>query len=76
MRVENPDDIGVAWDAALAADRPSVLEMVTDPSVPPLPPHITVKQAKAYLEALVKGDPDAIDVVKESARQLWAKVKA
>jgi pyruvate dehydrogenase (quinone) len=50
--------------------------MVTDPSVPPLPPHITVKQAKAYLEALVKGDPDAIDVVKESARQIWAKVKA
>ena len=76
MRVEKPEDVGVAWDAALAADRPVVLEMVTDPSVPPLPPHITTKQAKAYLEALIKGDPDAIDVVKESARQLWAKVKA
>jgi pyruvate dehydrogenase (quinone) len=76
MRVEKPEDIGVAWDAALAADRPTVLEMVTDPNVPPLPPHITFKQAKSYLEALVKGDPDAINVVKESARQMWAKVKA
>ena len=76
MRVEKPEDVGVAWDAALAADRPTVLEMVTDPSVPPLPPHISMKQAKSYLEALVKGDPDAISVIKESARQMWAKVKA
>lgn len=76
MKVERPEDIGVAWDAALASDRPTVLEMVTDPNVPPLPPHITFKQAKAYLEALVKGDPDAIAVVKESARQVWANVKA
>jgi len=51
-----------------------VLEMVTDPNVPPLPPHITMKQAKAYLEALIKGDPDALQVVKESARQMWASV--
>ena len=76
MRVEKPEDIGPAWDAALSAARPTLLEMVTDPNVPPLPPHITAKQAKAYLEALVKGDPDAINVVKESARQIWAKVKA
>jgi pyruvate dehydrogenase (quinone) len=76
MRVETPEDIGAAWDAALAADRPTVLEMVTDPSVPPLPPHITLKQAKSYLEALIKGDPDSIAIIKESARQLWAKVKA
>ena len=53
-----------------------VLEMVTDPNVPPLPPHITAKQAKAYLEALIKGDPDAIEVVKASAKQMWAKVRA
>ena len=76
LRVEKPDDVGAAWDAALAADRPTVLEMVTDPSVPPLPPHITMKQARAYLEALIKGDPDALSVIRESARQMWAKVKA
>lgn len=53
-----------------------VLEMVTDPNIPPLPPHVTMKQAKAYLEALIKGDPDALAVVKESATQMWAKVRA
>jgi pyruvate dehydrogenase (quinone) len=76
IRVDTPEAIGAAWDAALAADRPTVLEMVTDPNVPPLPPHITAKQAKAYLEALIKGDPDAIEVVKASARQMWASVRA
>jgi pyruvate dehydrogenase (quinone) len=76
IRVENPADIGAAWDTALSATRPVVLEMVTDPNVPPLPPHITAKQAKAYLEALIKGDPDAIEIVKASAKQMWASVRA
>jgi pyruvate dehydrogenase (quinone) len=76
LRVERPEEVGPAWEHALAATRPVVLEMVTDPNVPPLPPHITMKQAKAYLEALIKGDPDAIEVVKASAKQMWAKVRA
>ena len=76
IRVERTEDVGPAWDRALAAQRPVVLEMVTDPNVPPLPPHITMKQAKAYLAALIKGDPDAIELVKDSARQMWAKVRA
>jgi len=76
VRVERPEDIGPAWERALSAGRPTVLEMVTDPNVPPLPPHITTKQAKAYLEALIKRDPDAIEIVKASAKQMWAKVRA
>ena len=50
---------GPAWDKALAADRPFVLDMVTDPNVPPLPPHITLKQARHFMGALAKGDPEA-----------------
>jgi len=76
IRVDRAADVGPAWETALSAGCPVVLEMVTDPSVPPLPPHITMKQAKAYLEALIKGDPDALQVIKESARQMWAKVRA
>jgi pyruvate dehydrogenase (quinone) len=75
-RVERAADIGAAWDAALAAGRPSVLEVVTDPNVPPLPPHISVKQAKAYFEALVKGDPNALQVIKAVVKQEWAKLTA
>jgi pyruvate dehydrogenase (quinone) len=76
LRVERPEDIGPAWEAALGAGCPAVLEMVTDPNVPPLPPHVTAKQAKEYLAALIKGDPDAIEVVKASAKQMWASARA
>jgi pyruvate dehydrogenase (quinone) len=69
LRVDSPDDVGPAWDRALAADRPVVLEAVTDPNVPPLPPHITLEQAKALASALRKGDPDARSVLRESVRQ-------
>jgi pyruvate dehydrogenase (quinone) len=75
IRVERAEQVGPAWDAALSADRPVVLEMATDPNVPPLPPHVTAKQAKSYLEALIKGDPDAIEIVKASAKQMWASVR-
>jgi pyruvate dehydrogenase (quinone) len=59
IRVEREEDVGPAWDEALSADRPCLLEMVTDPHVPPLPPHMTRVQAKDYFEAIEKGDPDA-----------------
>jgi pyruvate dehydrogenase (quinone) len=68
VRVDDPDDVGAAWDEALAADRPCVLEAVTDPSVPPLPPHITLEQAKAMMFAMAKGDPDFGDVMRQSIR--------
>ncbi|TFW09852.1 thiamine pyrophosphate-requiring protein, partial [Oxalobacteraceae bacterium OM1] len=59
IRVERTEDIGKAWDAALQADRPCVLDFVVDATVPPLPPQVTRKQAKSYFEAIEKGDPEA-----------------
>ena len=49
-RVDQPEQVGEAWDQALAADRPVVFEAITDPDVPPLPPHITFEQAKNFIE--------------------------
>jgi pyruvate dehydrogenase (quinone) len=54
--VDSPDALKAAWEEALASDRPVVLEVKTDPNVPPLPPHITATQAKAFLGAFFKGD--------------------
>lgn len=68
IRVESPDQIASAWDAALATDRPVVVEAVTDPEVPPLPPHITLDQAKALGSALAQGDPSRRAVVRQSFR--------
>ena len=58
-------------DHDLRPDRPTVLEMVTDPDVPPVPPHVTAEQMKDYVKALVKGDPDAVGVVIQSAKAWW-----
>jgi len=71
IRVDNPDQIGTAWDQALAADRPVLLEAITDPSVPPLPPHITFDQVKAYVSSLLHGDPDSSEIIKASAKQMF-----
>jgi pyruvate dehydrogenase (quinone) len=69
IRVDRPDRVAPAWDEALTSDRPVVYEAVTDPEVPPLPPHITLEQAKALSSALLGGDPNARQIVKQSFRQ-------
>lgn len=74
IRVDHPDDIGKAWDTAMHADIPTVVEMMTDPNVPPLPPHITKSQAKAYVSALWQRDPDSLSMIKNSARQWWDSI--
>jgi pyruvate dehydrogenase (quinone) len=69
IRVEEPDRVGPAWDEALAADRPTVLDVRVDPEVPPLPPHITLEQAKAFASAVLGGDPSARQIIGQSLRQ-------
>jgi pyruvate dehydrogenase (quinone) len=73
IRVERPDAIAAAWDAALAADRPCVVEFVTDPEVPPLPPHITFDQAKNFMTSLLR-DPSRTQMLKESMKQMLGKL--
>lgn len=68
IKVDRPEDVGTAWDAALSADRPALLEFVTDASVPPIPPHATWEQVKAAATAVVRGDADRWDVVKEGLK--------
>ena len=70
IRVDDADAIADAWDEALASDRPVVYEAITDPEVPPLPPHITLEQAKHFTEAVVHGDPHAGRMVRQSIRQM------
>ncbi|MGE5864083.1 MAG: thiamine pyrophosphate-requiring protein [Rhizobacter sp.] len=71
LRVDRPEDVGPAWDEALRSDRPVLLEVVTDPTVPPLPPHVNAKQVRHYLKALLQGDAEARQVVAASFRELW-----
>ena len=65
LAVDQPEQVGPAWDQALAADRPTVLDLRTDPSIPPIPPHATFEQAKDAAMALLKGDADRWAVLRE-----------
>ena len=68
ITVRDPDDLGPAWDRALASDRPALLDVYCDPEVPPIPPHATIEQAKSMLEAVVKGDPSALHLMIQGAK--------
>jgi pyruvate dehydrogenase (quinone) len=68
VRIESPDNIAAAWEEAFASDKPFVIDAVVDPEVPPLPPHITLEQAKAFTSALRHGDRAMMrDTIKQKA---------
>jgi pyruvate dehydrogenase (quinone) len=69
IRAESPEEVGECWDRALASDRPAVLEVVCDPEVPPLPPHITLEQARSFASAILHGDPSRRRIIAQSIRQ-------
>jgi pyruvate dehydrogenase (quinone) len=58
ITVDDPADLAAAWDAALSADRPTVLDVRSDPDFPPIPPHTTLEQARKTAAAMLKGDED------------------
>jgi pyruvate dehydrogenase (quinone) len=68
IEVDKPEAIGPAWDRALAADRPVVLDVHCDPDIPPIPPHAEFEQIKDAAEAIIKGDPDSVGVVKKGLK--------
>jgi pyruvate dehydrogenase (quinone) len=72
--VDDAEQMGAAWDEALAAKRPVVIEVKSDPNIAPLPPHVTLAQAKAFATTLMKGDPDEGNVIVETAKQVLGAV--
>ncbi len=66
--VEDPDDLGGAWKEALAADRPVVLEVKTDREIAPLPPHVSLEQARKFLSSVAR-EKGAFHTFRDTARQ-------
>jgi pyruvate dehydrogenase (quinone) len=75
IRVDDPTRIGPAWDEALVSRRPTVLEAICDPNVPPLPPHITFDQAVAFWKSVFKGDPDKWHMIRLSFKEMADQYK-
>jgi pyruvate dehydrogenase (quinone) len=72
--VDKPADLHGAWQEALSCNRPVVLEVKTDPDVAPLPPHVTLKEARGFMASIVKGDPSAAHILADTARQVLGKI--
>ncbi|MFI9456158.1 thiamine pyrophosphate-requiring protein [Amycolatopsis sp. NPDC052450] len=68
IAVDDPAMLGEAWDVALSADVPTVLDVRCDPEVPPIPPHATIEQMKSMTEAVLKGEPDAWHMVTQGIK--------
>jgi pyruvate dehydrogenase (quinone) len=64
MAIKDPDELSDAWRNALSADRPTVLDVFTDPDMPPIPPHATWEQFKSATAAVLAGDEDRVGFVK------------
>jgi pyruvate dehydrogenase (quinone) len=74
IRVDRPEDVGDGWDRALGAGRPALLEVVTDPEVPPLPPQIRAEHVKGMASALLARDPAAKEMLSESLKGKLAEL--
>jgi pyruvate dehydrogenase (quinone) len=74
IRVDTPDAIAPAWERAFAADRPVVIEAITDPNVPPLPPHISLEQAKHFASSVWAGDAERLGFIKQIVKDVTAGV--
>ena len=74
LRVDRAEDVGRTWDVALKADRPVLVEAMTDPEFPMLPPHVTLEKARSFAEAVAKGDPNAKHMIRETIRAAAASL--
>jgi pyruvate dehydrogenase (quinone) len=74
IRVDAPERIAGAWEEAFAGGGPVLIEFISDPDVPPLPPHVSWAQAKAYMTALGKGGPDEKGIIVQTLREVLAGI--
>jgi pyruvate dehydrogenase (quinone) len=69
LNIDDGGALGDAWDQALSADRPTVLDVRCDPNVPPIPPHATFEQVKSLAGAVLHGDEDTWGFAKQGLKQ-------
>ena len=69
ITVRHPDELRPAWERAFAATGPTVIDVHCDPEVPPIPPHATLDEAVSMVEAVLGGDPSAMHLVVQGAKE-------
>ncbi|HWE24997.1 MAG TPA: thiamine pyrophosphate-requiring protein [Myxococcales bacterium] len=74
VRITRKDEVGTLLDRAMSSNRPCVIEAIVDPEFPMMPPHVTLKEATAYAKSVLKGDPNAGSMIKETVKTAIASV--
>ena len=67
--VDNPDRLGAAWEEALAADRPVVLEVKTDPERAAAAAAHHAEAGEELHSAMLAGEPDEAAACSSTARR-------
>jgi len=62
--LERPEDAEMILRQALNTQGPCVVQAVVDPNEPPMPGKITTEQALHFAKSLVRGQKDAIKIIK------------
>ena len=67
IKMEHPHEVTTSLDHAFAANRPVLVEAVTDPSVPMMPPHINFDEIRKFSKSILfGGDSDAKDIIRRT----------
>ncbi len=74
IKVDRPEHLAAAWDAAFALPKPVLVETIVDPDVPPLPPHVSLKQMQSFGMSMLKGEPGESHVIREAIDHLFPGV--
>jgi pyruvate dehydrogenase (quinone) len=74
LRVDTPEAVRPAWDEALAAEGPVLIDAVTDPNVPPMPPQLRFETVRNMTRAFLKGDPAAREIMRHAARARGSEI--
>jgi pyruvate dehydrogenase (quinone) len=70
IRLEDPQQIANALQFVFTADRPAVLDVLVDPNVPILPPHLEKSKMMNFSKAMLKGDPDSHQIMRQTIRDM------
>jgi pyruvate dehydrogenase (quinone) len=57
LRIEHPADLEDAVREALAHDGPALVDCLTNPEEPPMPPRVSHEQAIGFAKAFLRGQP-------------------
>jgi pyruvate dehydrogenase (quinone)/pyruvate oxidase len=63
FRIDDPRNCGRLLDEALRTKGPVLIEAVVDPFEPPMPPKVTLDQAKKLAESLARGTPNRKEII-------------